>query len=193
MGNSIGNPVLIKYANATYNGKTYSTNVSETIAPGSTGRIFILNGCANASNARFSSKVTIVYTEPGQPTPGPYISVGYITGVTSSFVQNTVANFTVNKSQIYIPNSTTTYSMWQGGPYTFSAWVNLTYDSPTCQHYPCVALIQVEYGCTSAFRITKRIPAVSGQMSSNGTIHIHHAGLVKLRRLFLSHSTSGFL
>ena len=149
LDNSIGNLVLIKYANATYNGKTSSTNVSETITPDSTGNILILNGCANASNVHFSSKVTIVYTEPGQPLPGPYISVGYVTGVTSSFVQNTVANFTVNQSQVYIPNSTTTYNMWQGGPYTFSAWVNLTYDSASCQHYPCVALIQVEYGCTS--------------------------------------------
>ena len=149
LNDALGNPVFIKYANSTYNSKTFSSNVSETILPDSSGKILILNGCVNSSNVHFSSTVTLEYTEPGQPLPGPYISTGYITGTTSSFVQNTVSEFIVNQSQIYIPNSTTTYNMWQGGPYTLSSWVNLTSDTASCQHYPCVALIQVEFGCTS--------------------------------------------
>ena len=104
LNNALGTPVFIKYANSTYNGKTFSSNVSETILSGSSGKVLILNGCVNASNVRFSSTVTIEYTEPGQPLPGPYINKGSVTGTTSSFVQNTVANFT-NSSYINIPAS----------------------------------------------------------------------------------------
>jgi len=147
-----GNLINVTAVNSTVNGKVAITHPNQLINPGNLARVLILGGCSNISNTHFSSQIKITYTEPGQQLPGPYVSTGSITGTTSSFVQNTVAEFVVNKSQIYIPNSTTMYNMWQGGPYTFSVWVNLTYDSPSCQHYPCVALLQVEYGCTSGLQ-----------------------------------------
>ncbi len=144
LNNAVGNLVFVKYANSTLNGKTYSSNVSEYIAPGDTGKMFILGGCINVSNAHFSSKVEITYTEPGQALPGPYISVGYVTGTTSSFIADSVANFS-NASSAYIPDSKSFNSIWDSGHkwtlvgwfYTRKIWNGNTY------------LIQEVPGCTS--------------------------------------------
>ena len=147
--NGLGYAVNVTRFNLTYNGKTISNTEGITVLPQNAYTFFSLNGCVNSSASHYSTSAAVTYTEPGRVFPGPYISSGTIAGISATFSQNTVANFTVNQSQIYIPNSSSTYSLWQGGPYTLAAWVNLGYDSASCLHYPCVALMQVEYGCTS--------------------------------------------
>ena len=162
LNDALGNPIFIKYANSTYNGKTFSSNVSETILPDSSGKILILNGCVNSSNVHFSSTVTLEYTEPGQPLPGPYISTGYITGTTSSFVQNTVANFT-NSSSMYIPNSSSTNSIWASGDhYSLLVWVNLV-RAYGGSGYPCADLIETSEGCTEG---AMQQPSLNGECSA---------------------------
>ncbi len=177
LSNGVGYTVNITRFNVTYNGKTVENpqiGNEGMIIPGATGTFFSLNGCANASSSHYFSSATITYTEPGQVFGGPYVSSGTVSGVTSTFSQNTVANFTINQSQIYIPNSSTTYNLWQGNPYTLSAWVKLTTDSATCTHYPCTALTQVEYGCTSGTQDFKA--NVSGFWVNELEWNVTHAG-----------------
>ena len=148
LNDALGNLVFIKYANSTYNGKTFSSNVSEAILPDSSGKILILNGCVNSSNVHFSSTVTLEYTEPGQPLPGPYISTGSVTGTTSSFVQNTVANLT-NSSYIDIPPSTSMDLLWSGGTHmAIVYWADFVKVYPGCYAGACITFISENEGCT---------------------------------------------
>ena len=144
LDNAIGYPVLIQTANSTYNGKTYSTNESLLIPAGGSGKIFILHGCTNASGARFSSNIIIIYTEPGQVLPGPYESTGTVTGTASTFSQNTVAYYD-NSSEIFISHSPSFNKIWNSGrTYTLLLWANVTGVYENNQY-----LIQEVPGCTS--------------------------------------------
>ena len=143
-----GNLINITAVNSTVNGKTATTNPNQLINPGNSARVLILGGCSNISNTHFSSQIKITYKEPGQPLPGPYISTGSISGTSSSFSQNTVANMT-NQSSITVPGTDSTAKIWNGGhTYTLVMWVNIEHAYGRCG-YPCSDLFQTNQGCTS--------------------------------------------
>ena len=146
-----GNLINITAVNSTVNGKTATTNPNQLINPGNSARVLILGGCPNISNAHFSSQIKITYKEPGQSLPGPYISTGSISGTSSSFSQNTVANIT-NQSYITISNSTTMYNIWHGSDtYTLVYWAKLKSAYSNCQNpsNSCSAGIEDTEGCVS--------------------------------------------
>ena len=143
-----GNLINITAVNSTVNGKTATTNPNQLINPGNSARVLILGGCSNISNTHFSSQIKITYKEPGQPLPGPYISTGSISGTSSSFSQNTVANMT-NQSSITVPGTNSTAKIWNGGhAYTLVMWVNIEHSYGRCG-YPCSDLFQTNQGGTS--------------------------------------------
>ena len=143
-----GNLINITSINSTANGKTVVGTPNQIITPSGSAKILILGGCPNISNARFSSQIALEYIEPGQPLPGPYISTGSISGTSSSFSQNTVANMT-NQSSLTVPGTNSTAKIWNGGySYTLAMWVNIKHAYGACG-YPCSDLFQTTQGCTS--------------------------------------------
>ena len=86
--------------------------------------IFSVPNICPSAGTHYAITVTVNYTEPGQPLPGPYSSIGSITGVTSSeLLPAYVASFNgeyPNPSSSYI---TQTF-VWPKS-FTISFWVNL--------------------------------------------------------------------
>ena len=145
-----GNLINVTAVNSTVNGKVAITHSNQLINPGNSARVLILGGCSNISNTHFSSQIKIMYKEPGQQLPGPYISTGSITGTTSSFIQNTVAYYN-NKSEIYIPHSSSFNKIWNSGrAYTLLIWANVSGIYENNQY-----LIQEVPGCTSGISSNK--------------------------------------
>ena len=147
LANGIGYTVNVTGFNVTYNGKTIQNEQTGNVGlmgPDASATFFSLSACANASSSRYSSSVTVTYTEPGQTFPGPYFSSGAVSGTTSTFSQGTVANLT--NGYIYTPASKSINAIWQSGhAYTLVEWVNLKSLGGNHNTY----LIQEARGCTS--------------------------------------------
>ncbi len=124
VGNSLGNVINITSVNSSLNGKTVETMENLIVNPNGHANLFVEGGCINASSSRYSSSITVTYTEPGSILTGPYTSFGTVTGITSSFSAGTVANFS-NSSSMYIPHSASFNKIWNAGDhYTLIGWFN---------------------------------------------------------------------
>ena len=119
LGDSLGVPIQItKITTTNQNGKLVSVNFSSIISASGLSYFVLADSCSNNSGMSFSNKISVMYKEPGQPLPGPYISSGAITGKTIS--QGAVANFNGNNAYIYAP-----VGSWLGTNHAFTivAWV----------------------------------------------------------------------
>jgi hypothetical protein len=87
IGDSAGSVINISSITLTVNNKIYADifpsyvgNPSDyTIRPGQLHDFLIVNACPN-NTARFSSTVSVTYTEPGAVIKGPYLSTGTVSG-----------------------------------------------------------------------------------------------------------------
>ncbi len=148
LGNAIGNTINVTYVNSTFGGKQSFSGVNYVITPDNSYDVFLSNGCSNQSDSRFSSSITVTYTEPGSVFPGPYFSSGTISGSTSSFTQNSVANLT-NASYINIPSSSTMDLFWgSANQVSFVFWADCVKVYPGCYFDACITFISENEGCT---------------------------------------------
>ena len=121
LSDSMGVPIQITKINTTnQNGKPVSVNFSSIISPSGSSYFVVADSCSNASGTSYSNKVSVTYTEPGQPLPGPYISSGDIMGHVMS--AGLAASFSGSG---YIEQSTGfKYMSNPSQPFTISIWVN---------------------------------------------------------------------
>jgi hypothetical protein len=82
LGNSAGYTIQIANISVSASGKTVSVLEQTNIAQGESKVFYISNVCPSPSS-RYSLRVTVSYTEPGQVFSGPYTSTGTITGSSS--------------------------------------------------------------------------------------------------------------
>ncbi|MCL4399390.1 LamG domain-containing protein [Candidatus Parvarchaeota archaeon] len=99
------------------NGIDISQNVGSILSNGDSA-VFYVNEACNKSSSSYSASVTITYTEPGQPLPGPYLSTGKIANIQSNSNLDKVAKFNGLNSII------TTPLLFRSNTFTVVYWVN---------------------------------------------------------------------
>ena len=159
LGNELGQTVNVTGINSTIDGVSTSNNESLILNPSQSGNVFVLGGCANTSNSRYHSSVSVAYSKPGSVFNGPYFSLGAVSGVTSSFAAGTVANMS-NVSSMNMPRSLSFNKIWNAGPhYTIIGWFNFKKIWSGNSY-----LIQEVPGCTSG---TTSYPGTSTGFQAN--------------------------
>ena len=126
--NGLGTTINITKVNTTSGAASVNSNASLLIAPGLSGMVFVKNGCVNTSNTRYSSLVTITYTEPGSPFVGPYFSTGRIIGQSVSYTPGVSPVFYSNGGQIQTEH---TSSLAVTGAFSISFWFESRVPSTT--------------------------------------------------------------
>ncbi|MCL4399099.1 LamG domain-containing protein [Candidatus Parvarchaeota archaeon] len=141
LGDSTGYPINVTSITA----KDSSTSQTSTFKPNSTvdpnpiidvggSYIFSVPNVCPPAGSHYSISTTVNYTEPGQPLPGPYFSVGTITGITIPIdLPEYVATFSSSSSRI-----NTSAIPFRNQSFSITFWVYLKTYNSSCP-----------YGCES--------------------------------------------
>ena len=128
LSNSLGYQVSINSINVTTSsGVSVTQPESATLNPGQTQEFIVFGICPKTSGSSFSDTITVAYTEPSQPIPGPYSLSGTAKGTSTTPTYNT---FTAYNLPGNVPwtveyagmNQTTTASSMNFVSLSNSAW-----------------------------------------------------------------------
>ena len=90
LSNSLGYQVSINSINVTTSsGVSVTQPESATLNPGQTQEFIVFGICPKTSGSSFSDTITVAYTEPSQPIPGPYSLSGTAKGTSTTPAYNT--------------------------------------------------------------------------------------------------------
>ncbi len=90
LSNSLGYQVSINSINVTTSsGVSVTQPESATLNPGQTEEFLVFGICPKTSGSSFSDTITVAYTEPSQPIPGPYSLSGTAKGTSTTPTYNT--------------------------------------------------------------------------------------------------------
>ena len=90
LSNSFGYQVSINSINVTTSsGVSVTQPESATLNPGQTQEFLVFGICPKTSGSSFSDTITVAYTEPSQPIPGPYSLSGTAKGTSTTPTYNT--------------------------------------------------------------------------------------------------------
>jgi YVTN family beta-propeller protein len=90
LSNSLGYQVSINSINVTTSsGVSVTQPESATLNPGQTQEFIVFGICPKTSGSSFSDTITVAYTEPSQPIPGPYSLSGTAKGTSTTPTYNT--------------------------------------------------------------------------------------------------------
>ena len=90
LSNSFGYQVSINSINVTTSsGVSVTQPESATLNPGQTQEFIVFGICPKTSGSSFSDTITVTYTEPSQPIPGPYSLSGTAKGTSTTPAYNT--------------------------------------------------------------------------------------------------------
>ena len=90
LSNSFGYQVSINSINVTTSsGVSVTWPESATLNPGQTQEFIVFGICPKTSGSSFSDTITVAYTEPSQPIPGPYSLSGTAKGTSTTPTYNT--------------------------------------------------------------------------------------------------------
>ena len=90
LSNSLGYQVSINSINVTTSsGVSVTQPESATLNPGQTQEFIVFGICPKTSGSSFSDTITVTYTEPSQPIPGPYSLSGTAKGTSTTPAYNT--------------------------------------------------------------------------------------------------------
>ena len=90
LSNSLGYQVSISSINVTSSsGVSVTQPESATLFPGQTQEFLLFGICPKTSGSSFSDTITVTYTEPSQPIPGPYSLSGTAKGTSTTPAYNT--------------------------------------------------------------------------------------------------------
>ena len=90
LSNSLGYQVSVSSINVTTSsGVSVTQPESATLNPGQTQEFIVFGICPKASGSSFSDTITVTYTEPSQPIPGPYSLSGTAKGTSTTPTYNT--------------------------------------------------------------------------------------------------------
>ncbi len=90
LSNSLGYQVSISSINVTSSsGVSVTQPESATLFPGQTQEFLLFGICPKTSGSSFSDTITVTYTEPSQPIPGPYSLSGTAKGTSTTPTYNT--------------------------------------------------------------------------------------------------------
>ena len=90
LSNSLGYQVSISSINVTSSsGVSVTQPESATLNPGQTQEFLLFGICPKTSGSSFSDTITVAYTEPSNPIPGPYSLSGTAKGTSTTPTYNT--------------------------------------------------------------------------------------------------------
>ena len=90
LSNSLGYQVSVSSINVTTSsGVSVTQPESATLNPGQTQEFIVFGICPKTSGSSFSDTITVAYTEPSQPIPGPYSLSGTAKGTSTTPTYNT--------------------------------------------------------------------------------------------------------
>jgi YVTN family beta-propeller protein len=90
LSNSFGYQVSVSSINVTSSsGVSVTQPESATLNPGQTQEFIVFGICPKTSGSSFSDTITVAYTEPSQPIPGPYSLSGTAKGTSTTPTYNT--------------------------------------------------------------------------------------------------------
>ena len=90
LSNSLGYQVSINSINVTTSsGVSVTQPESATLNPGQTQEFIVFGICPKTSGSSFSDTITVAYTEPSNPIPGPYSLSGTAKGTSTTPTYNT--------------------------------------------------------------------------------------------------------
>ena len=90
LSNSLGYQVSVSSINVTTSsGVSVTQPESATLNPGQTEEFLVFGICPKTSGSSFSDTITVTYTEPSQPIPGPYSLSGTAKGTSTTPAYNT--------------------------------------------------------------------------------------------------------
>ena len=90
LSNSLGYQVSLFSINVTTSsGVSVTQPESATLNPGQTQEFIVFGICPKTSGSSFSDTITVAYTEPSQPIPGPYSLSGTAKGTSTTPTYNT--------------------------------------------------------------------------------------------------------
>ena len=90
LSNSLGYQVSINSINVTSSsGVSVTQPESATLNPGQTQEFIVFGICPKTSGSSFSDTITVAYTEPSNPIPGPYSLSGTAKGTSTTPAYNT--------------------------------------------------------------------------------------------------------
>ena len=90
LSNSLGYQVSINSINVTSSsGVSVTQPESATLNPGQTQEFIVFGICPKTSGSSFSDTITVAYTEPSNPIPGPYSLSGTAKGTSTTPTYNT--------------------------------------------------------------------------------------------------------
>jgi YVTN family beta-propeller protein len=90
LSNSLGYQVSINSINVTTSsGVSVTQPESATLYPGQTQEFIVFGICPKTSGSSFSDTITVAYTEPSNPIPGPYSLSGTAKGTSTTPTYNT--------------------------------------------------------------------------------------------------------
>ena len=90
LSNSLGYQVSISSINVTTSsGVSVTQPESATLNPGQTQEFIVFGICPKTSGSSFSDTITVAYTEPSNPIPGPYSLSGTAKGTSTTPTYNT--------------------------------------------------------------------------------------------------------
>ena len=90
LSNSFGYQVSVFSINVTTSsGVSVTQPESATLNPGQTQEFIVFGICPKTSGSSFSDTITVTYTEPSQPIPGPYSLSGTAKGTSTTPTYNT--------------------------------------------------------------------------------------------------------
>ncbi len=90
LSNSFGYQVSVSSINVTTSsGVSVTQPESATLNPGQTQEFIVFGICPKTSGSSFSDTITVAYTEPSQPIPGPYSLSGTAKGTSTTPAYNT--------------------------------------------------------------------------------------------------------
>jgi YVTN family beta-propeller protein len=90
LSNSLGYQVSVSSINVTSSsGVSVTQPESATLNPGQTQEFLLFGICPKTSGSSFSDTITVTYTEPSQPIPGPYSLSGTAKGTSTTPAYNT--------------------------------------------------------------------------------------------------------
>ncbi len=90
LSNSLGYQVSVSSINVTTSsGVSVTQPESATLNPGQTQEFIVFGICPKTSGSSFSDTITVAYTEPSNPIPGPYSLSGTAKGTSTTPTYNT--------------------------------------------------------------------------------------------------------
>ncbi len=90
LSNSLGYQVSVSSINVTTSsGVSVTQPESATLNPGQTQEFIVFGICPKTSGSSFSDTITVAYTEPSNPIPGPYSLSGTAKGTSTTPAYNT--------------------------------------------------------------------------------------------------------